>query len=172
LPKERFAFYLGQDAFFLTAFARAYSIAAARAPDWEGFSAFHELAGGVLAELKLHKVYAAAWGVKLQEIKASAVTRRYTDFLLATAYQHQAGVTAAAMTPCMRLYAFLGQELAKGGIPEHPYADWIRTYSADAFEALAAKLEHLVDRYAGDTPLVRECYRYALECELAFFEAP
>jgi thiaminase/transcriptional activator TenA len=171
LPKERFAFYLAQDAFFLAAFARAYSAAAAKAPDWEGFSAFHALAGGVLEELKLHEGYAAAWGVKLQETKASAATRRYTDFLLATAYQHEAGVTATAMTPCMRLYAFLGQELAKGGVPEHSYADWIRTYSAEDFAALAARLEHLVDRYAEGTPLVRECYRYALECELAFFQA-
>lgn len=171
LPRERFAFYLGQDAFFLEAFARAYSIAAARAPDQEGFGAFHELASGVLEELKLHHGYAASWGVDLQASVPGAAARRYTDFLLATAYQHEVGVTAAAMTPCMRLYAFLGQELAKGGIPEHAYADWIRTYSAEDFAALAARLGHLVDRYAEGTPLVRECYRYALECELAFFQA-
>ncbi|MBS3966581.1 MAG: TenA family protein [Truepera sp.] len=171
LPKERFAFYLGQDALFLMAFARAYSIAAARAPEWDGFSAFHKLAGGVLAELKLHEGYAAAWGVKLQETRPVSATRRYTDFLLATAWQHEAGVTATAMTPCLRLYAFLGQELARGGIPEHPYTDWIRTYSAPTFEALAARLERLLDRYAKDCPLVRESYRYALDCELAFFEA-
>lgn len=171
LPKERFAFYLAQDAFFLVAFARAYSVAAAKAPDWEGFGAFHELAGGVLAELELHEGYAAKWGVKLHEISPSAATRRYTDFLLASAYQHGSGITAAAMTPCMRLYAFLGQELAKGGVSEHAYAGWIRTYSADAFEALAARLERLVDRYAEDIPLVRESYRYALDCELSFFQA-
>ena len=29
LPKEKFAYYVGQDAFFLESFARAYSIAAA-----------------------------------------------------------------------------------------------------------------------------------------------
>ncbi|MEL7512716.1 MAG: TenA family protein, partial [Cyanobacteria bacterium J06554_3] len=37
LPKEKFAYYVGQDAFFLEAFARAYSIAAAKAPDWGSF---------------------------------------------------------------------------------------------------------------------------------------
>ncbi len=31
LSRERFAYYVGQDAFFLEAFARAYSIAAAKA---------------------------------------------------------------------------------------------------------------------------------------------
>jgi thiaminase (transcriptional activator TenA) len=33
LKQEKFAYYVGQDAFFLEAFARAYSIAAAKAPD-------------------------------------------------------------------------------------------------------------------------------------------
>jgi hypothetical protein len=43
LPQNSFAYYVGQDAFFLGAFARAYSIAAAKAPDWEGFEIFHNL---------------------------------------------------------------------------------------------------------------------------------
>jgi thiaminase/transcriptional activator TenA len=171
LPRERFAFYLGQDAFFLEAFARAYSIAAGRAPDREGFGEFHLLAGGVLEELKLHQQYAATWGVDLQASQPGPTTRRYTDFLLATAWQHPVGLTAAAMTPCMRLYAFIGQELARGGIPQHTYTDWIRTYSAPEFEALALRLEQLVDRYTEDSPLAHEYYRYALECERDFFNA-
>jgi len=171
LPKGRFAFFIGQDAFFLEAFARAYSLAAAKAPDGEGFRVFHELSGAVLNELNLHERYAARWGVKLNEVTPGAATRRYTDFLLATAWGHDVGVTAAAMTPCLRLYAYLGQELAKGGVPDHAYADWIRTYSSEEVEALARSLERLVDRYAQDNLLVRECYRYALDCEAAFFAA-
>ena len=50
LQKEKFAYYVGQDAFFLEAFARAYSIAAAKAPDWSVFNTLHELAGAVLQE--------------------------------------------------------------------------------------------------------------------------
>lgn len=171
LARRRFAAYVAQDAFFLEAFARAYCLAAAKAPDWAGFSAFYALAGGVLSERKLHQGYAATWGVALDAVQPSATTRRYTDFLLASAYQHDVGVIAAAMTPCMRLYAFLGQELAKKGVPEHAYARWIATYSAPEFEGLAIQLEQLLTRYADDTPTVRAHYRYALECELAFFEA-
>lgn len=62
LDKAKFSHYVGQDAFFLEAFARAYSIAAAKAPDWRGFQVFHELAGGVLHELTLHEGYATQWG--------------------------------------------------------------------------------------------------------------
>ncbi len=171
LNRECFIFYVGQDVFFLEAFARAYSIAAIKAPDWEGFSIFHSLADGVLAELRLHQGYAAKWGINLSKIKAAPATRRYTDFLLATAWGKDLGLTAVAMSPCMRLYAFLGQKLALMGIPDHQYAEWISTYSSKEFEELAQKLENLADRYTVDLDLARSTYRYALLCEQDFFTA-
>ena len=171
LPQATFAYYVGQDAFFLEAFARAYSIAAAKVQDWQGFQIFHDLAGGVLQELELHQRYAANWNVDLQQVEPGAATRRYTDFLLAPAWSQEVGVTAVAMLPCMRLYAFLGQELAKHGIPDHLYSDWIRTYSSEQFEPLAEQLADLAECYASLSPVVQSTYRYAMQCELDFFEA-
>ena len=163
--------YVGQDAFFLEAFARAYSIAAVKATDWEGFNSFHTLAGGVLAELKLHEGYAANWGVDLRTVEPGAATRRYTDFLLATAWGSDVSLITVAMSPCMRLYAFLGQKLADDGIPTHQYADWISTYSHPDFEQLAQNLEKLTDQYTQLTVSVESNYRYAMLCERDFFEA-
>lgn len=171
LPRERFVYYVGQDAFYLEAFARAYSIAGVKAPDWEGFLAFHTLAGGALEERRLHESYAREWDVDLDAVEPDPATRRYTDFLLATAWGHDLGVIAVALSPCMRLYAFLGQEVARDGIPGHSYADWIRTYSSPDFESLAQQLERLADTYASDIPLVRSTYRYAMLCEQDFFQA-
>jgi thiaminase (transcriptional activator TenA) len=171
LPKSKFAYYVGQDAFFLEAFARAYSIAAAKAPNWQGFGIFHDLASGVLQELQLHQSYAAQWAVDLRSIEPGAATRRYTDFLLATAWSQDVGTTTAAMLPCMKLYAFLGQSLAQRGIPDHAYADWIRTYSSDEFEPLAVQLAELANQYATSTNSVRSAYRYAMQCEFDFFQA-
>lgn len=171
LEPEKFAYYVGQDTFFLEAFARAYSIAAAKAPDWSGLTTFHALVDGVVAELRLHESYAAEWGVDLRSVEPGAATRRYTDFLLATAWSADVGVTAAAMSPCMRLYAFLGEQLAQNGIPHHQYANWIRTYSSRDFQPLAQKLENLVNYYAVAMPLVHSTYRYAMFCEQEFFQA-
>lgn len=171
LPKETFAYYVGQDAFFLEAFARAYSIAAAKAPSWQSFTVFHGLAAGVLAELKLHQGYAQAWGVDLALVSPGDATLQYTDFLMATAWEQTVGVTAVAMSPCMRLYAYLGQQLAQGRIPDHAYRDWITTYSSDEFEPLAAQLEALVNEYAEDSEQVQATYRYAMVCERDFFQA-
>ncbi len=171
LPKGIFVYYVEQDAFFLEAFARAYSIAAAKAPDWESFQVFHNLAKGVLTELELHHEYAESWGVDIDAIAPAAATRQYTDFLLSTAWSQPVGITAVAMSPCMRLYAYLGQQLATDGIPSHSYKNWIETYSSDEFEPLAQQLETIVNKHSTDTPLVRSTYRYAMTCERDFFQA-
>src|SRR3712207_7643856 len=41
-------------------------------------------------------------------------------------------LTAAAMTPCMRLYAHLGRSLSPETAGE--YAEWVTTYADPAFE--------------------------------------
>lgn len=171
LEEGKFAYYVGQDAFFLEAFARAYSVAAAKSPDWVGFTTFHSLASSVLAELRLHESYATTWRVNLQTVQPGVATRHYTDFLLATAWGGDVGLTAAAMSPCMRLYAFLGEQLAINGIPHHRYADWISTYSSGDFLLLAQQLDTLVENYAVANALTHSTYRYAMFCEQEFFQA-
>jgi thiaminase/transcriptional activator TenA len=172
LPLESFRSYVAQDAFFLESFARAYALALAHSEDTRGMRDFAELISGVIEELELHEGYAERWGVSLEGVEPVEATLAYTDFLLATASLGGVGETCAAMTPCMRLYAFLGQSLAEEGYGEdNPYSEWIRTYSDPEFEALAAKLEALLDRYATDTPAVRLGYRRAMALEVAFFEA-
>lgn len=172
LPLESFQSYVAQDAFFLDSFARAYALALAHSPDRDGMGTFAELITGVLEELKLHGSYAEKWDVRLDGVVPAEATLAYTDFLLSTAVLKGVGETCAAMTPCMRLYAFLGRSLAeKGYDQDSPYAEWVETYSAPEFEALAATLERLLDRYAERSPAVRAAYRRAMRLELAFFEA-
>ncbi|MGB7084605.1 MAG: TenA family protein [Phormidesmis sp.] len=171
LPQEKFAYYVGQDVFFLEAFARAYSVAAAKVPNWESFQVFHNLANGVLQELDLHQSYAQSWNVDITQVEPGTATRQYTDFLLATAWRQPVGMTAVAMSPCMRLYAYLGQQLAQEGIPNHAYRDWIMTYSSADFEPLAQQLEDLVDKHAEAGELTCSTYRYAMRCERDFFQA-
>lgn len=171
LPRAAFQRYVAQDAFFLEAFARAYALALARCPDRSGARDFFMLLAGVQEELKLHAGYAARWGVPLDGVEPAEATLHYTDFLLATAALGGLGEVCAAMTPCMRLYAFLGQSLAEEGpSPDNPYAEWVLTYADPGFEALAATLEALLDRYAADAPGVRAAYRRAMVLENAFFE--
>jgi thiaminase/transcriptional activator TenA len=172
LPREIFQHYIIQDAFFLDTFARAYALALAHSPDQQGIHDFFELLAGVQEELRLHAGYAEKWDVSLSDVTPDSATLDYTNYLLGTAFLRGTGETCAAMTPCMRLYAFLGQSLAADTEhQEHPYMEWIRTYSSPDFEALATRLESLLDRYAIDTDAVHIAYRRAMTLEVAFFEA-
>lgn len=170
LPVECFRRYVAQDAYFLEAFARAYAYCLAQSTVRADLQAFAELIAGVMDELKLHAGYAARWQVDLGNVTPGAATSAYTEFLIGLAKLGGVGLTTAAMTPCMRLYAFLGQALAKGPVAP-TYAEWVRTYAAPDFEALAQTLEGLLDWHASDTPAVRAAYRRAMELEYGFFDA-
>lgn len=169
LPRERFQVYVAQDAYFLEAFARGYALALARCPDREGLGVLKDLLGGVFEELQLHQSYAERWGISLSP-EPLAATSAYCDFLLRTASLEPSGHTVAAMTPCMRLYAFLGQQLVPRLDPESPYREWVETYSSPDVDGLASRLEELLDRYGGDPERLTWLYRRAMELELAFFQ--
>ena len=170
LARERFRVYVAQDAYFLESFARAYALALARCPDREGLEVFKDLLVGVFEELQLHQGYAERWGISLEPEPLPAASS-YCDFLLRTASLEPIGHTAAAMTPCMRLYSFLGKQLAPKLDPGSPYREWVETYSSAGVEALASRLEGLLDRYGGDPERLAWLYRRAMELELAFFQA-
>lgn len=173
LPAAAFGRYVAQDVFYLEAFFRAYALAAARCEGrHDDAVAFHRLMGGVLQELEMHAGHAATLGLKLDHATPHPATTAYVDFLMEVAWQRGLGETVAAMTPCMRLYAFLGQSLASGNPPSSPYREWIETYSAQEMEDLAATLEGMLDRFAADRPEIGRIYRRAMEHELAFFDAP
>lgn len=172
LDPEVFKHYVAQDAFFLQAFFSAYALGAVRAVERRDVvQRLHGLMGGVLDELKLHEGYAKSRGIDLGNIQPHPATRAYTDFLLRTAWTAEVGEIVAALTPCMRLYAYLGQELAREDHSQNPYREWIQTYSSEEFEALAAELESLLDQLAEDMHRVSLAYGYAMRCELGFFSA-
>jgi thiaminase/transcriptional activator TenA len=170
LPHPTFAGYVAQDAYFLESFARAYALAAARCPDRGGLEAFADLLAGVRAELSLHACYAQRLGIELSSVEPAPATLAYTEFLLATAAVGSVGSICAAMTPCMRLYAYLGQSLA-GTTVSDTYADWVKTYADPQFDALAVTLERLLDRYVEDVEQADVTYRRAMKLEVGFFEA-
>lgn len=169
LDREIFAGYVAQDAFFLESFARAYALALARSTDTPTLIALAGLIAGVADELNLHHSYAARWGIDMAGVEPSAATLAYTDFLLATAATSDLGVILAAMTPCMRLYAWLGSSLDADKAGQ--YAEWVKTYADPGFDGLAAKLEGLLDQHADDNPAVATAYRRAMRLEVQFFES-
>tara|TARA_B100001029_G_scaffold100201_1_gene82384 strand:+ start:150 stop:401 length:252 start_codon:yes stop_codon:yes gene_type:complete len=77
-----------------------------------------------------------------------------------------------AMTPCMRLYSWIGKSLYQGDF-DNKYKEWIITYSDAAFENLADLLENLIEtsKESYDINQVKYLYKRAMELELDFFNA-
>lgn len=175
LDEEAFKRYVAQDAFFLCTFHRAYALAVAKCGLDTPLSILRRiesLMAGVLDELDLHAGYAEELGIDLDRVDPEPATLAYTDFLSRTAWEGEPGDIFAAMTPCMRLYAWLGQQLTEHDRPENLYREWIRTYASHEFAGLADEMESLLDELAEDTETVSDAYRYAMVCERDFFAAP
>ena len=49
------------------------------------------------------------------------------------------------MTPCMRLYAWLGAELQPVTVANSPFREWVETYADPGFQRLAVTLEDLLN---------------------------
>lgn len=170
LPIHCFKGYVAQDAYFLESFARAYAFCLAYSTESQDLQTFADLIAGVRAEVELHKSYAQRWQVDLSVTTPLPATNAYIRFLLQTAELGDLGETVAALTPCMRLYAYLGRSLQTRDVAPL-YREWVATYADPEFEKLAVRLEALLDRHASDTAPVRANYRRAMELEYGFFDA-
>ncbi len=140
LDQESFAFYLSQDAAYLTGYARALAALAVRAPSaaqaalWASASAHCEL-----GEAELHRTWLANHSEPL-DARSGPITDGYVWFLIGHGLASPYVVGAAAALPCMWLYAQTGADA--GAVPQdHPYGAWIATYQDP--EALAATTDAL-----------------------------
>ncbi|KAH7435025.1 hypothetical protein KP509_06G045600 [Ceratopteris richardii] len=93
--------------------------------------------------------------------------------------QSIAALTVGAMTPCMRLYAFLGEEIVKHldeDYTKSTYHEWIKKYSSKDFQSATLQVEHLLDTLAenlaeDDVSKLGRLYSQAMTLELEFFSA-
>src|SRR5881397_4429668 len=87
LPRESFQFYAVQDALYLREFARALSLAGARAPEDAWIIMFNEHAAGALrVERSLHESFFKEFGLTAADVAATPLAPTclaYTSYLLA-----------------------------------------------------------------------------------------
>ena len=172
LPKIIFQEYVAQDYFFLESFSRAYGLAVSKSKDKNSKKVLSQLLEGVSEELILHETYSKEWDIDLTNNHIKPATQNYTNFLDAVSKKQSSVEIMFAMTPCMRLYSWIGKSLSKK-VLNNPYKEWIITYSDESFDNLAKALENLIDtsKEAYDTNQANYLYKRAMELELEFFNA-
>src|SRR5215468_11009144 len=137
LPRDSFRFYAVQDALYLREFARALSLAAARAPEDDWIIMFNEHSAGALkVERALHEGFFKEFGLSPAEVAATPLAPTnvaYTSYLLAVAYGAPFHEALAALLPCYWIYWEVGKALEKAGSRDPLYARWIGTYASEEF---------------------------------------
>jgi len=172
LPKNIFQEYLAQDYFFLETFAKAYGLAVSKSKDKYSIRKLSELLMGVSEELILHETYAKEWDIDLSNNSIKKATKDYTDFLDYISKQFSSVEIMFAMTPCMKLYSWIGKSLCEEDF-DNKYKEWIITYSDESFAKLANSLEILIEKNKEtyDINQAKFLYKKAMELELDFFNA-
>ncbi|MCZ2157406.1 MAG: thiaminase II [Bryobacterales bacterium] len=152
LPKDRFQFYLVQDAQYLRVFGQALSLLAAKAPEEEWALTLNQHAMDTLkAERTLHESILRAHGVDTRQAVASGMAPTavaYTNHILATASQRPFIEGLAAVLPCYWVYERVGKHLESKGSPDKEYNQWIRMYAGDGFGDSVLAVLGMMDKVA------------------------
>lgn len=152
LDVQAFRFYVVEDAYYLTQFARVLSILASKAPRDEWIVAFDRDAIGTLeAERALHESYFKDFALSAEELRSrppAPTTLAYTSYLLATACSSPFAEALSSVLPCYWIYAEVGKALARRGSPNPLYQRWIDSYGSEAYEATVRAVLGIMDEAA------------------------
>jgi thiaminase (transcriptional activator TenA) len=153
LSRDRFAFYMKQDALYLQDFSRALAIAGARLPVMSHAQSFFEFASGVaVVERALHETYFREFDVE-PDVERSPSCFAYAEFLLARAATGSQPEAVAALLPCFWIYREVGNEIyakAKDSLGTNTYARWIETYSGEHFNEAVERAISICDAVADE----------------------
>jgi len=152
LARDAFQYYVIQDAHYLRDFARALSIAAARAPreDWIIMLNEHS-AGALRVERSLHETFFRDFGLTEKDVAATPLAPTnlaYTSYLLAVAYSAPFHEALAALLPCYWIYWEVGKELERTGSRDPLFARWIATYASEEFGSIVRAVLETTDTLA------------------------
>jgi thiaminase (transcriptional activator TenA) len=162
LPEERFRYYMRQDYVFLIQYSRVLALAVTRADDLLVASRLADLLNVTLnVEMDLHRQFAWKAGISPDALEATTpapTTLAYTNHLRVSAETGDLATILAGILPCAHGYwEIAGSLRAQDGWDRHPlYADWIRMYTSDEYEAMARWAAELLDRIAADVSSDRE----------------
>ncbi|AKT50376.1 thiaminase II [Arsenicicoccus sp. oral taxon 190] len=175
LERERFAYYMAQDALYLADYGRVLAALASQATDPDEMLFWAESARTtVVVERELHGTHVA----DLAAARRSPTCLAYTSYLASLTTQGSYAVAAAGVLPCFWIYQDVGDHLLRqaGALDGHAYGDWIGMYSDAEFAASVSRAKAIVDRCAagadGDVVArMHEAYATAARYEWMFWDA-
>jgi len=162
LPGEHYQFYLRQDYRFLIEYSRVLALAVVRSEEVAIAARFADVLNVTLnTEMELHRETCWAAGISpeaLEDTVPAPATCAYTNHLRVTADGGDLLAILAATLPCAYGYYEIATHLRGAGLPERQplYANWIRLYTSDEYEAIAHWEAELLNRLGAEAPPPRE----------------
>ena len=179
LPLESFKHYLAQDYLFLIHFSRAYALAAYKSETVADIRAASTMLARIVDETSMHLRYCEGWGLTPAQVEAmpeAKANMAYTRFVLEAGMAGDLLDLCVALAPCVVGYAEIGQELAAKQHDDHPYRDWIKTYSdpdyQDVVRSAVTRLDELMARRGGPGRMagLTKTFRRATRLEADFWQ--
>lgn len=144
LSRERFLFYLSQDAIYIENYSRVLAHIASRLPRQQQCADFLRFAAdGIAVEQALHASYLN--GITPAVATPTCLLYSSYESSLATA---PVEVEAAAILPCFQVYQAVGEDILARATPDNPYYRWISTYGDEAFAASTLRAIEICDELA------------------------
>lgn len=179
LSLESFRYYVLQDSYYLSHFAKVQAYGAAKAPDLHTTARLAIHAQGTAeAELRLHANFSKQLGIsetEKAEFKPAPTAYAYTSHLYRAAFVGHIGDIIAALLPCYWLYDEIGQRL-KGSTPNVPiYREWIEAYGGEWFHEKVVEQINRIDEIAervseSDLKRMTEHFVVSSQYEYSFWE--
>ena len=181
LDRKVFQHYMIQDGIYLGEFARVLAIISAKAPTPDTQLEFaNSVKEAIVVERSLHENFFADFGIKAEDALATAPSPtclNYTNFLIATAYQHSFAVTVAAVLPCFWIYLEVGKHIhQQANTQANPYQKWIDTYVDPDFESSVNYVVRVANQAANqaaseELELMHQVFYRASQFEWMFWDS-
>lgn len=158
LAKEKFIFYLIQDACYLAEFSRALAQVAARLSNHHHAQQFMQFSlDASKAERDLHLNY-------LKENKAlvdlstvqSPACFMYSNYLLKMASLDAIEEAVASLLPCFWVYREVAKNILVQQCLNNPYQAWIALYASDAFDESVNAAVNITNELANTATVVTQ----------------
>ena len=154
LAKEKFIFYINQDALYLADYGRALAGIASKLEKPEHIDSFLGFAKDTMSvEKALHQTFLQAAPAR----EKSPACQLYTSYILGQLATEPAEVCVAAVLPCFWIYKNVGDYiLEQKPASDNPYRSWIDTYGGEEYASAVQKAIAIHDELALATPAQQE----------------
>jgi thiaminase/transcriptional activator TenA len=175
LSLENFKFYVLQDSYYLSHFAKVQALAGSRAEDLYTTSrmAAHAL-GTSEAELALHEKFIKQLQItddELANFQPAPTAYHYTSHLYRVGESGTLGEIIAAILPCYWIYHEIGEKYKRSTPSEPIFQEWIGTYGDEWFAELVheqiKRLDELAEK-ASDSERNKMTAHFLLSCQYEY----